>query len=226
MGVIIQCELMKLKHRGRIFGIIGASLVFAGLMVPIFLLLETGMKDWNSIFVISFIISAFVTQIFLCVLSGEIFTQEYEQKTMNVMLMYPLARSRLYYGKMAVMLMYALFATVCSAVLPLIAISIVNIFHVSVTEPFTFGHGLTFVLLLIVFSVTHTVGSIVYSYFSIVRRSTLLKVLACILLISPFGGGETGENVLFRLISVGIMTMVSLLFLIPTLKTLKYEDAG
>ncbi|PUA37594.1 hypothetical protein C8Z91_19845 [Paenibacillus elgii] len=226
MGVVIQCELMKLKHRGRIFGIIGASLVVAGLMVPIFLLLETGMNDWNTIFVVSFILSAFVTQIFLCVLSGEIFTQEYEQKTMNVMLMYPLARSRLYYGKMAVMFMYALFATVLSALFPLIAISIVNIFHVSVTEPFTFGHGLTFVLLLIVFSVTHTAGSIVYSYFSIVRRSTLLKVLACILLISPFGGGETGENVLFRLISVGIMTIVSLLFLIPTLKTLKYEDVG
>ncbi|KZE78613.1 hypothetical protein AV654_02350 [Paenibacillus elgii] len=226
MGVVIQCELMKLKHRGRIFGIIGASLVVAGLMVPIFLLLETGMNDWNTIFVVSFILSAFVTQIFLCVLSGEIFTQEYEQKTMNVMLMYPLARSRLYYGKMAVMFMYALFATVLSALFPLIAISIVNIFHVSVTEPFTFGHGLTFVLLLIVFSVTHTAGSIVYSYFSIVRRSTLLKVLACILLISPFGGGETGENVLFRLISVGIMTILSLLFLIPTLKTLKYEDVG
>lgn len=226
MGIVIQCELMKLKHRGRIFGIIGASLVVAGLMVPIFLLLETGMNDWNTIFVVSFILSAFVTQIFLCVLSGEIFTQEYEQKTMNVMLMYPLARSRLYYGKMAVMFIYALFATVCSALFPLIAISIVNIFHVSVTESFTFGHGLTFVLLLIVFSVTHTAGSIVYSYFSIVRRSTLLKVLACILLISPFGGGETGENVLFRLISVGIMTILSLLFLIPTLKTLKYEDVG
>ncbi|MBB6671888.1 ABC transporter permease [Cohnella nanjingensis] len=226
MGVIIQCELMKLKHRGRIFGIIGASLVSAGLMVPIFLLLETGMNDWNSIFVICFIISAFITQIFLCVLSGEIFTQEYEQKTIQPMLMYPIDRSRLYYGKMAVMFMYGLLATVLSSLLPLISISVVNVFHVSVTEPFTLGHWLTFAFLLVVFSVTHTVGSIVYSYFSIVRRSTLLKVLACILLISPFGGGETGENVFFRLISVGIMTVLSLLFLIPTLKTFKSEDVG
>lgn len=226
MGVIIQCELMKLKHRGRIFGIIGASLVCAGLMVPIFLLLETGMNDWNSIFVVSFTISAFVTQIFLCVLSGEVFTQEYEQKTIQTMLMYPINRSRIYFGKMAVMFMYGVLATVVASVFPLITISVVNEFHVSVVEPFTLGDWLTFISLLVILSVTHTIGTIVYSYFSIVHRSTLLKVLACVLLISPFGGGETGQNVLFRLVSVGIMTVLSILFLIPALKTFKFKDVG
>ncbi|SHK48566.1 ABC-2 family transporter protein [Clostridium cavendishii DSM 21758] len=230
---LVKAEFLKLKRRNKLTPFLIISIVSC---CSILLILPSkdgkSVKDWSSMILFTSSFSNLLVSIFIAILTGKLFMSEYKDKTISVAFTYPVSRLKIYFSKIIVISIHSLLFTLFNFALFIVFTPLLPIIH------FNSGSTITFIQLtdnfsvnlfpLIIFSIVgsvicQTLFSVIYSFFCIVKRSTLALVLLSIAFINFVANYEFINLTKFLLITCST-ALVSLLFLVFIINHLLNKD--
>ncbi|MBK1813466.1 ABC transporter permease [Clostridium sp. YIM B02505] len=219
---LIRIELLKLKRRSKFIGIL-VTLILSSLIILPVLYSDEKLTSWNAVILLSFALISLITNVFTCILSGELFMEEYRTKTINIMFTYPISRTKIYFSKLLVMSLYCLIISIVGAVIFLSVANIANYIHPALTDSFTKEMIIKILVLAVFYSIFNSFVSIVYSFFSTVKISIPLMVVSCILILNATSNNDITELSPYALIPLAIV-MISSALLFPIIRHLNIKD--
>lgn len=178
---LIKMEFLKLKRKNKVLAIIITCLAASATLIPM-IYLNKSIKSWYEFNNIALQLINLIANIFLGIITGELYMDEYKNKTINVMFTYPISRTKIYFSKLCIILFYSFFIVLVGILIFTGMGSILNMIQPAINDTITPKIALNMFILFIVSGLINTMFSICYSFFSTVKRSVLLLVLSCILL--------------------------------------------
>jgi ABC-type transport system involved in multi-copper enzyme maturation permease subunit len=219
---LIKVELFKLKRRTKFTGILITLLLASFIILPV-LYTEKGFHNWNEITTVSFGIISIITNIFTCILCGELFMEEYKTKTINIMFTYPISRTKIYFAKLAVNCLYCMIISALGAIIFFTVSGISNYVHPAVTDTFSNAILIKIVLSVVFYSIFNSFVSIIYSFFSTVKVSIIFMVVSCILILNATSNNDITQLWPYGLIPLGI-ALISTVLVFPIIRHINVKD--
>lgn len=222
MHNLIKIEFMKLKRRNKLLGIFITFILSSASLIPI-MFYDNKVPSWTDITGLTISLANLISNIFLCVLVGDMFLDEYNNKTINVMFNYPISRTKIYFSKIFVLLLYSILLTIIGSVFYIGIVFTMNTFHPVLTGTFNHNLMLTLLPIIVTCSITNTMFAVVYSFFATVIRSIPLMIFSCILLVNFASNISITDSYLVILKLLGISIICSLAA-IPIIYSLNKKD--
>ncbi|GFZ34262.1 hypothetical protein CSC2_47880 [Clostridium zeae] len=219
---LIRIELFKLKRRSKFIGIL-ITLILSSLIILPVLYSDEKLSSWNAVIILSFAVISLITNVFTCILSGELFMEEYKTKTINIMFTYPISRTKIYFSKLFVMGLYCGIISILGAIIFFSVANIANYIHPAITDAFTKDMLIKVLVLALLYSIFNSFVSIIYSFFSTVKVSIPLMVVCCILILNSTSNNDVMSFSPYALIPLAI-TIISTILLIPIIRHLNIKD--
>ncbi|GKU27342.1 ABC transporter permease [Clostridium folliculivorans] len=219
---LITIELFKLKRRSKFIGIL-ITLILSSLIILPVLYSDEKLNSWNAIILLSFAVVSLITNVFTCILSGELFMEEYKTKTINIMFTYPISRTKIYFAKLLVMCLYCGIISILGAIIFFSVANIANYIYPAITDSFTIEITVKIVVLTIFYTIFNSFVSITYSFFSTVKVSIPLMVVSCILILNATSNNDITKLSPYALIPVAI-AIISSALLLPIMRHLNIKD--
>lgn len=219
---LIKIEFMKLKRRNKLLGIFITFILSSAILIPI-MYYDNKVPSWTEITGLTISLTNLISNIYLCVLVGDMFLEEYNTKTINVMFNYPISRTKIYFSKIFVLLFYSILLLIIGSVFYVGIAFSMNTFHPVLTGILNHDLILTLLLMIVTCSITNTMFAVVYSFFATVIRSIPLMVFSCILLVNFVSNISITDFylVFLKLLGIGIICSLSA---IPIIYTLNKKD--
>lgn len=219
---LIKIELFKLKRRSKFIGIL-ITLILSSLIILPVLYSDEKLSSWNAIIVLSFAVISLITNVFTCILSGELFMEEYKTKTINIMFTYPISRTKIYFSKLLVMCLYCVIISMLGSIIFFSVANIANYIYPAITDSFTKEIIIKILVLVVFYSIFNSFVSIIYSFFSTVKVSIPLMVVSCILILNATSNNDITNISPYLLIPLAI-AIISSALLFPIIRHLNFKD--
>ena len=219
---LIKIELFKLKRRSKFIGIL-ITLILSSLIILPVLYSDEKLSSWNAIIVLSFAVISLITNVFTCILSGELFMEEYKTKTINIMFTYPISRTKIYFAKLLVMCLYCGIVSILGSIIFFSVANIANYIYPAITDSFTKEIIIKILVLVVFYSIFNSFVSIIYSFFSTVKVSIPLMVVSCILILNATSNNDITNLSPYLLIPLAI-AIISSTLLLPIIRHLNIKD--
>lgn len=221
MFSLIKVEFFKLKRRDKYLAIAITCLIISMLMIPV--VKENRIHNWRQVIDFNFRSITFVTSIFLCILLSELFITEYKEKTINVMLSYPVSRTKIYIAKMVVVFSYCFFIVIQNSLFSTGIIVILNTIKPIIKDSIDLSIIIEGAMTTLVSIAVNTMFAVLYSFFAIVKRSFLLMAIFCTLMSTLQGTLQALYPFFYFRIPL-VLGGISVLAAIPILYTLNSKD--
>jgi ABC-type transport system involved in multi-copper enzyme maturation permease subunit len=219
---LIKIELFKLKRRSKFIGIL-ITLLLSSLVILPLLYSDEKMDSWNAVIALSFAVISLITNVFTCILSGELFMEEYKTKTINIMFTYPISRTKVYFSKLLVMCLYCVIISILGAIIFSSVANIANYIHPAISDSLTKEIIVKILVLSVFYSIFNSFVSIVYSFFSTVKVSIPLMVVSCILILNATSNNDITKLSPYLLIPL-VIVVISSALLFPIIRHLNIKD--
>ncbi len=193
---LIKLEMKKNKVRRYIKGVIIANLIILSLI----LFISYGMKNQNEVgfsdiaeyitIIDSLVRSTFI--IFSAVLLSEFIIEEYKNKTIMVLFMYPVNRKKILIAKLMVVGVFTFLLIILSDIFISLIFYIFNIYFNFITTGLT-GDIILKQSIFITVNALATVGiSLIPLYFGMKKNSVSRTIVSAVILVSIFGSSTGG----------------------------------
>ncbi|MBC8062074.1 MAG: ABC transporter permease [Clostridiaceae bacterium] len=194
-------KLMKLeiqKFKIRIRGVIIANLIMLASSVLIIVASlnskDLPFSDYNNMFAFTGSIVRAVLMVFAAVLISRLLIDEYKNKTINVLFMYPIKRRKIMISKLFIIVIFTFVGMFLSEVFLNFNLYILNIFAKFIKEPFTVNILLENLIHITIYSAIFSFVSLIPVYFGMRKKSGSATIVTAVILISVFNSGSSNTT--------------------------------
>ncbi|MDZ5605872.1 ABC transporter permease [Bacillus pseudomycoides] len=200
---LMRLEFMKFKIWSVIRGALIAILIVS-IFIPL-IIFDGELDSYDSAFQFIDRFSRGVFMIFAASLIAKFIIQEFQNKTMTVMFMYPINRKRMMAAKMLIIILFTLCAIIISEIIMFSFVYVLNLYHPVIMEPLTVAILTQNAAELFVNALASTGISLIPLYFGMKKYSVRTTFVSAIIITCLFASSLNGEISLFSFIVIPIM---------------------
>ncbi|MBO1580790.1 ABC transporter permease [Bacillus sp. XF8] len=200
---LMRLELMKFKLWPTIRGALIAIFIVS-IFIPV-IIFDGELDSYDSAFQFIDHFSRGVFMIFAASLIAKFIIQEFQNKTMTVMFMYPINRKRMMAAKMLIIILFTLCAIIISEIIMFSFVYVLNLYHPVIMEPLTVAILTQNAAELFVNALASTGISLIPLYFGMKKYSVRTTFVSAIIITCLFASSLNGEISLFSFIVIPIM---------------------
>lgn len=209
---LIALEMKKFKFIGNLKGIIIANISLIALFVMMGFI---GIYEEDVIFT-SFPFTIMMVDllvratfiIFSSVLLAKLVVEEYKDKTMQLMFMYPIKRREILLAKFMIVVVFAFINIVMSDILAILVLGFVDTFFDIVVGNFTLGILIGEMPKLLLNAVVSGFVALIPLYFGIKKMSVSTTIVSSVILVLVICSGNSGftlSSILPVMISISVL---------------------
>lgn len=225
---LIELEIKKFKLWNNLKGVIIANISILTLFIMMGVI---GVKEENIIFssfpftimmIDTLVKATFI--IFSSVLLAKLIIEEYKNKTMNVMFMYPINRKKILMSKFIIVVAFAFVNILISDIFVIMMIGFIDRFFDIVSGYFTMKILISEIPRVLINAGTASLTALIPLYFGIKKMSVPATIVSAILLVSIVFSGNN-EFSISSIMPVAIsIAAVGVLIGYRVLRKLDHED--
>lgn len=201
---LIRLELIKFKLWPVIRGALIAICILS-ICIPLILWDEAGVNGYNQTFAIIDAFSRGVFMIFGASLITRFIIQEFQEKTMTVMFMYPINRKKVMFAKILTIIFFTLCFIVISDIVAFGAVYVFNLYQPVITGTLTVSIVLQNALKLFMNALAATGISLIPIYFGMKKYSVRTTFVSAIVIVALLGSGRGAGGTLFDFVAIPII---------------------
>ena len=209
---LIKIELKKIEVNKLISTFIISNISILGVILLINLdMAETDFNSYTELFSIIEILVGATFVVYASVLLSKLIIDEFRQKTITILFMYPIDRTKLLLSKLIIV--SAL--TFCFVILSDIAVTLgfyfFNMYLHFISEPLTTEIVINQAIHLVVYAASCAGLALIPLFFGMIKKSVPATVVSSILIVSLLNTGNSGNNlgsIIAVPISLGIVGFI------------------
>ncbi|RCX18235.1 ABC-2 family transporter [Fontibacillus phaseoli] len=219
---LMKLELKKQKLKGIILGGFIAIIVFMGSLIGVNY--DEPLRSYKEAYVLTNSAS-FIFIIFASVLLSKFIIDEYKNKTVTVLFMYPLSRKKFLQAKMLIVLLFTFVFGILSRVLIFTGFHIFNRFALFVNEDLTNGMMVDYGVGFLVSAAMTSCISLVPLYFGMRNYSVSATIVSGIILMAVLNIGSGTEFTLNSIIYIpATVALAGVLIAYLTIRNVERTD--
>ncbi|MEI4800039.1 ABC transporter permease [Bacillus sp. NPDC077411] len=220
---LIRLELVKFKLWPVIKGAFIALLIALGFVTLIMLDGEFKSYDDAFRFIDSFVKATFM--IFGASLIAKLIIQEFIEKTMTIMFMYPINRKKMMIAKLIIIVTFTFLSIVISDIVIFSFIYILNVYYSVITEPLTMTILLQNASKLLMNAIAATGISLIPLYFGMKKYSVRTTIVSAVIIMSLLTSTLKDHYSLYDIILIPIiLACAGLLIAYMTVRKIEQVD--
>ncbi|PFR27949.1 ABC transporter permease [Bacillus cereus] len=220
---LMRLELIKFK----VWPIIRSAFIaicIVSIFIPL-IIFDGELDSYKSAFQFIDRFSRGVFMIFGASLIAKFIIQEFQNKTMTVMFMYPINRKKMMAAKILIIILFTLCAMITSEIIMFSFVYVLNVYHPVIMEPLTMTILAQNVAELLVNALASTGISLIPLYFGMKKYSVRATLVFAIILTFLFAASLNGEISLFSFIVIPItMACVGLFIAYMAIRKIEQVD--
>ncbi|WP_018764432.1 MULTISPECIES: ABC transporter permease [Bacillus] len=221
---LMRLELMKFKLWPVIRGALIAICILS-ICIPLILWDEAGVNGYNQTFAIIDTFSRGVFMIFGASLIARFIIQEFQEKTMTVMFMYPINRKKMMFAKMFIIICFILCFIMISDLVIFGVVYIFNLYHPVITGSLTVSILIQNVLKLFMNALAATGISLIPIYFGMRKYSVRTTFVSAIVIVAMLNSGRGIEGTLFDFVAIPVtLACIGLLIAYMAIRKIEQVD--
>ncbi|PDX98544.1 ABC transporter permease [Bacillus pseudomycoides] len=221
---LMGLELMKFKLWPVIRGALIAICILS-ICISLILWDEAGVYGYNQTFAIIDTFSRGVFMIFGASLIARFIIQEFQEKTMTVMFMYPINRKKMMFAKMFIIICFTLCFIVISAIIIFSVVYVFNLYKPIITGTLTVSILLQNALKLFMNALAATGISLIPIYFGMRKYSVRTTFVSAIVIVAMLNSGRGTESTLFDFVAIPIiLACIGLLIAYMAIRKIEQVD--
>ena len=201
---LIRLEFMKFKLWSIIRGALIAICILS-ICISLILWDEAGVNGYNQTFAIIDTFSRGVFMIFGASLITRFIIQEFQEKTMTVMFMYPINRKKMMFVKMFIIICFTLGFIMISDLVIFGVVYIFNLYHPVITGSLTVPILIQNALKLFMNALAATGISLIPIYFGMRKYSVRTTFVSAIVIVAMLNSGRGAGGTLFDFVAIPII---------------------
>ncbi|MGG2018237.1 ABC transporter permease [Bacillus sp. S10(2024)] len=220
---LIRLELVKFKLWPVIKGAFIALLVMLGFVTLI--MLDGEFKSYDDAFRFIDIFVKATFMIFGASLIAKFIIQEFKEKTMTVMFMYPINRKKMMIAKLFIIMIFTFLSIVICDIVIFSFFYGLNVYYSVITEPLTMTILLPNASKLLMNAIAATGISLIPLYFGMKKYSVRTTIVSAVIIMSLLTSSLSGHYSLYDIILVPItLACVGLLIAYMTVRKIEQVD--
>ncbi|PEY34311.1 ABC transporter permease [Bacillus cereus] len=220
---LMRLELMKFKMGSVIKGAFIAIFI-AAIFLPL-IMFDGEMNSYAIAFQFIDTFSRAVFMIFGASLIARFIIQEFQNKTMTVMFMYPINRKKMMIAKLLIIILFTLCTIVISESVLFSFVYVLNLYHPVILEPLTMSILVQNGAKLLVNALAVTGISLIPLYFGMKKYSVRATFVSAIIVMFLVTSSLNGEISLFSFIVIPIiLACVGLLIAYMAIRKIEQVD--
>ncbi|AJI18632.1 MULTISPECIES: ABC transporter permease [Bacillus] len=221
---LMRLELMKFKLWPVIRGALIAICILS-ICIPLILWDEAGVNGYNQTFAIIDTFSRGVFMIFGASLIARFIIQEFQEKTMTVMFMYPINRKKMMFAKMFIIICFTLCFIMISDIIIFSVVYVFNLYKPIITGTLTVSILLQNALKLFMNALAATGISLIPIYFGMRKYSVRTTFVSAIVIVAMLNSGRGTESTLFDFVAIPIiLACIGLLIAYMAIRKIEQVD--
>ncbi|MBQ4899738.1 ABC transporter permease [Paenibacillus sp. Marseille-P2973] len=219
---LMKLELQKYKLKGTILGGVIAILIFMGSLIAINY--DEPLKSYKEAYLLTNSAS-FIFIIFASVLLSQFIINEYKNKTVTVLFMYPLSRKKLLTAKMSIVVLFTFVFSLLSRVVIFTGFYIFNQFAQIVDEELTNSMLVNYGAGFLSGAVMTSCISLVPLYFGMRKYSASATIVSAVILMAVLNIGSGTEFTLNSIVYIpAALAVTGVLVALLTLRNVEGKD--
>ncbi|WP_242219823.1 ABC transporter permease [Bacillus cereus group sp. BfR-BA-01380] len=220
---LIRLELVKFKLWPVIKGAFIALLVMLGFVTLI--MFDGEFKSYDDAFRSIDIFVKAVFMIFGASLIAKFIIQEFKEKTMIIMFMYPINRKKMMIAKLFIIMIFTFLSIVICDIVIFSFFYVLNVYYSVITEPLTMTILLQNGSKLLMNAIAATGISLIPLYFGMKKYSVRTTIVSAVIIMSLLTSSLSGHYSLYDIILVPItLACVGLLIAYMTVRKIEQVD--
>ncbi|MDN4068930.1 ABC transporter permease [Paenibacillus sp. FSL R5-0407] len=219
---LIKLEMQKYKLKGTILGGVIAILIFMGSLIAVNY--DEPLKSYKEAYLLTNSAS-FIFIIFASVLLSQFIINEYKNKTVTVLFMYPLSRKKLLTAKMSIVVLFTFVFSLLSRVVIFTGFYIFNQFAQIVDEELTNSMLADYGAGFLSGAVMTSCISLVPLYFGMRKYSASATIVSAVILMAVLNIGSGTEFTLNSIVYIpAALAVTGVLVALLTLRNVEGKD--
>lgn len=199
---LIRLELVKFKLWPVMKGAFIAIFVISGVIA--LAMFDGEFKSYDEVFRFIDIFVKATFMIFGASLIAKFIIQEFTEKTMTVMFMYPINRKKMMIAKLFIIMIFTFLSIVISDIVIFSLLYVVNVYYSVITEPLTMTILLQNASKLLMNAVAATGISLIPLYFGMKKYSVRTTIVSAVIIMSLLTSSLKGHFSLYDIILIPI----------------------
>jgi ABC-type transport system involved in multi-copper enzyme maturation permease subunit len=227
MFKLIKLEIKKFKI-GFLKGTIIANLIILTLVVIAAFLSkaskEISFTDYNNMFLG---ISTYVRPVFIiysAVLISKLIIDEYKNKTINIMFMYPIRRKKIMISKFLIVLIFCFTTLLLSTIFLDLSMYCINSFSHFFNDTLTMTQIVNNLTNIVAYSIAFAFISLIPVYVGLKRKSGSATIVTAIILSSALSSGSNGYSLSSIIIIPTILAIIGAVIAYLSIKDIEKVD--
>ena len=210
---LMRLELMKFKMWPVIRGALIAICVLS-IFIPLILWDDkVGMNGYNQVFAVIDTFSRAVFMIFGASLIAKFIIQEFQEKTMTLLFMYPINRKKIMFAKICIIIFFTFCFILISDIIIFSVVYVFNLYHPIITGTLTVSILSQNALKLFMNALAATGISLIPIYFGMKKYSVRTTIVSAIVVVALLSSGGGTEGTMFNFIAIPIILACTGLFI-------------
>lgn len=195
---LMKLEIKKFKLAGSVKGALIANLIILAFLVLVAFSSKTdgdiAFKGYNDMFLFTSIFVRATFTIFAAALISRLIIDEYKNKTITLMFMYPIKRKNIMLAKLAIVVIFTFISMVISNIFLDCSMYFLNTFANLFTDTLTPDMIVKSTISIFVYSISYSFLSLIPIYVGMKRKSTSATIITSIILTSVLSSGNKGGS--------------------------------
>lgn len=229
MFSLIKLELKKFKFKGVLKGIIITNLILMVLIlsIPIGTAIENDhvVENFPMLFELSdnMVRSTFI--IYSSIILSALTIEEYKNKTINLMFMYPVNRKKLFISKILIAMMFAFLNIMFSNILLISSASIIDSFILDIIPGnFQISTFISYIPFILINALAASGMVLISLFFGMRKKSLPSMIVTSIIVVCIMCSNNGGYSLSNSLPLVSLVGIAGVLVSIYTFKNIENED--
>lgn len=219
---LIKLEMQKYKLKGTILGGVIAILIFMGSLIAVNY--DEPLKSYKEAYLLTNSAS-FIFIIFASVLLSQFIINEYKNKTVTVLFMYPLSRKKLLTAKLSIVVLFTFVFSLLSRIVIFTGFYIFNQFAQIVDEELTNSMLVNYGAGFLSGAVMTSCISLVPLYFGMRKCSASATIVSAVILMAVLNIGSGTEFTLNSIVYIpAALAVTGVLVALLTLRNVEGKD--
>lgn len=227
MFKLIKLEIKKLNLIGYIKPLLITTLVIIGLAFSV-IVTETNegniLPNFNPWFYMIDVLVRNTYIIFASVLLSKFLIDEYKNKTISLMFMYPISRKKIILSKLIIVIVFTFVAIIISNIVIGIVIYVINYYAHVASSVINIGQLLNQSIIILVNAINSSFMILIPLYFGMRKKSvptTIISAVIIVLIIELNNGGLTLSTIIYMSLSLAV---IGILIAYLTIKKIEHVD--
>ncbi len=230
MSKILKLELKKFNLIRKIWGVIIANLVIMFFLITLIITSriddELAMENYTIAFqMVSTLVGATFI-IFASVLHAKTVIEEYKNKTITLLFMYPISRKKLIFAKLFLVVVFTFLSIVLSDIFQEVILYILNMkyqfIHDQLTRPMIYHNLLNVVM----YAFAAAGMALIPLFFGMLKKSVPATIVTSLIIVSIVYSNNGGMSLLNIIIIPIILAIIGIFIAFFTFRNIEHIDVA